>query len=122
MIGPLVPAAPSWICATVTAMPAIVALPVTDLSALTVIEAVPDAVVVTGGISWLPLSTILSSWLDASMERLASPIATTFSAMRRRRAVVQGNENMAGSTFRLRVSASYAGPGADYLVLHKVLL
>src|SRR5262245_39134189 len=51
-------------CAAVPATPVVVTLPLTDLSAPTVMVPLPVAEVVTGGTSWLPLSTTFTSWLQ----------------------------------------------------------
>src|SRR5579862_5709140 len=54
MTGPFEPAAASWMCAMVPAMPVVVTLPLTDPSAPTMMLPLPLAEVVTGGTSWSP--------------------------------------------------------------------
>lgn len=44
--------------------PVVVTLPLTALSGATVMVPLPEAEVVTGGTSWLPLSAILTAWLQ----------------------------------------------------------
>src|SRR5689334_3100045 len=59
MTGPLCPIAPMWMCAAIPAMPEVETLPLTDLSSATLMEPLPEAEVVTGGTSWLPLRVTL---------------------------------------------------------------
>src|SRR6202022_2708286 len=56
MGGPFWPGAPTWMCATVPSMPEVLMVPETDLSAAIVMVPVPDADVVTGGVSSAPLN------------------------------------------------------------------
>src|ERR1035437_9964493 len=48
---PFLPVAASWMCATVPAMPVVVTLPLTDLSAPMIIVPVPVPALLTGGTS-----------------------------------------------------------------------
>jgi hypothetical protein len=54
-------------CAIVPSMPAVLMVPLTDLSAVIVIVPVPDAEVVTGGISSAPVSLTLTSTAQADV-------------------------------------------------------
>src|SRR4030095_13631162 len=65
-----------WIWAAVPLTPLVITLPLTDLPAPTVIVPVPVAPVVTGGISWLPLSATFVPPLEDMLAHPASRIAT----------------------------------------------
>jgi hypothetical protein len=65
MTGPFCPIAPWWMCAATPLTPVVLTSPVTDLSIPTAMLLVPEADVVTGGTSWLPLSTTALILLEA---------------------------------------------------------
>src|SRR5215831_2143637 len=75
-------------CAAVPATPDVVTLPLTDLSSPTVIVPVPEALVVTAGTSWLPLSATLTSAAWARLAREATSIAAALILARSIRLIV----------------------------------
>jgi hypothetical protein len=69
-------------CATVPSMPVVVTVPVTDLSVAIVIEPVPDADVVTGGVSSAPIRCIFTSAPAAAPRPTSNAAAATTAQMR----------------------------------------
>src|SRR5450631_2202035 len=70
-------------CATVPSMPVVLTVPVTDLSAAIVIEPVPDADVVTGGVSSAPVRCNFTSAPAAVPRPTNNAAAATTAQMRR---------------------------------------
>src|SRR5258707_7144732 len=73
--GPFLPGPPTWMCATVPSMPEVLMLPETDLSAAIAMVPMPDAVVVTGGISSAPVNFTLISTARADAQMVARTVA-----------------------------------------------
>src|ERR1700674_4779490 len=69
-------------CAMVASTPVILTLPLTDLSAAMVIVPVPDAAVVTGGVSSAPVNFIFTSAAEADAMLIANTAAASSARIR----------------------------------------
>src|SRR5215467_9329393 len=74
--------------AAVPLIPVVVILPLIDWSAATVIVPLPVALVVTGGTSWPPLSTTLTSTAEATLTPIARRVTITPSIAQNVRLIV----------------------------------